>query len=100
MPAKKDFSQDANNIFPVDVTKKPAEQPVNRPADVPAPKIKAKERQSQVQSNSGGDLIRRTYYITEDIYKALKIKAACSNNPEEKDQSAIVRAALRQYLEL
>jgi|GEM_PF-2489584 len=99
MPTKKDFSQDANNIFPVDVTKKPAEQP-SLPATVPTPRFETKERPNQETTNSGGTLIRRTYYITEDIYKALKIKAACSDNPEEKDQSAIVRAALKQYLDL
>jgi len=100
MPTKKDFSQDANNIFPVDVTKNPAEQPAGQPATVPTPRSETKERPNQEPTKCGGNLIRRTYYITENIYKALKIKAACSDNPEEKDQSAIVRAALKQYLDL
>lgn len=100
MSTKKDFSQDANSIFPVDVTKKPAEQPANQSAAAPTQRAETKERPNQEPTNSGGNLIRRTYYITEDIYKALKIKAASSDNPTEKDQSAIVRAALKQYLDL
>jgi len=42
--------------------------------------------------------ISRTYYITLEQYKALKLRAALSDDPEEKDISAIVRAALNKYL--
>jgi len=42
--------------------------------------------------------ISRTYYITPEQYKALKLRAATSDNPNEKDISGIVRSALDQYL--
>jgi hypothetical protein len=38
------------------------------------------------------------FYITPRQRKALKIKAALSDNRADKDQSAIVRAALEIYL--
>lgn len=44
------------------------------------------------------ELIRRTYYISPAQHKALKIRAATSDNPEEKDISKIVRAAIDMYL--
>ena len=39
-----------------------------------------------------------TLYITEKQRKAMKIKTALGNNPEDKDLSSIVRAALDIYL--
>lgn len=40
----------------------------------------------------------RSFYITEKQYKALKIRTALSNKPEDRDTSSIVRAALDMYL--
>ena len=43
-------------------------------------------------------LIQTAFYITEKHRVALKMKAALSSRPEDKDQSSIVRAALDAYL--
>jgi hypothetical protein len=48
--------------------------------------------------NKADELIHRSYYITKRHVKALKIRAAVSDKPEEKDLSAIVSAALDFYL--
>ena len=100
MPEKKDFSQDANSVFPIDVTKKPTEKAAIQQAAASSLEDDTRNSPYQKPVKDGSVLIRRTYYITEDIYRELKIKAAISDNPEEKDQSAIVRAALTQYLDL
>jgi len=39
-----------------------------------------------------------SFYITDKHRKALKLKIALSDNPEDKDYSSIVRAALDAYL--
>jgi len=44
------------------------------------------------------ELVHKSYYITKRHVKALKIRTAISDKPEEKDFSAIVRAALDLYL--
>jgi hypothetical protein len=44
------------------------------------------------------ELVHKSYYITKRHVKALKIRTAHSDKPEEKDFSAIVRAALDLYL--
>ena len=44
------------------------------------------------------ELVHKSYYITKRHVKALKIRTALSDKPEEKDFSAIVRAALDLYL--
>jgi hypothetical protein len=43
-------------------------------------------------------LIPITLYITEKQRRAMKIKTALGNKPEDKDLSSIVRAALDIYL--
>jgi hypothetical protein len=43
-------------------------------------------------------LKQRGFYITEEQYKALKLRAITSEQPEEKDTSAIVRNAIDLYL--
>jgi len=43
-------------------------------------------------------LVHKSYYITKRHVKALKIRTALSDKQEEKDFSAIVRAALDLYL--
>ncbi len=64
------------------------EQEVLSPADSSTNRIE----------NKPDELIHRSYYITKRHVKALKIRAAVSDKPEEKDLSAIVRAALDFYL--
>jgi len=44
------------------------------------------------------ELVHKSYYVTKRHVKALKIRTALSDKPEEKDFSAIVRAALDLYL--
>jgi hypothetical protein len=44
------------------------------------------------------ELVHKSYYITKRHVKALKIRTAISDRPEEKDFSAIVRTALDLYL--
>jgi hypothetical protein len=48
--------------------------------------------------NDLDELIHKSYYITKRHVKALKFRTAVSDKPEEKDFSAIVRAALDLYL--
>jgi len=48
--------------------------------------------------NKLDELVHKSYYITKRQVKALKIRTAVSDKPEEKDFSAIVRAALDLYL--
>lgn len=45
------------------------------------------------------NLVQTAFYITEKHRKAMKIKTALGNKPEDKDLSSIVRAALDVYLE-
>jgi len=60
------------------------ETPVNK---ISEKKAKTKEK-----------LVPTAFYITEKQRKALKIKTALSDKPEDKDLSSIVRAALDIYL--
>ena len=50
------------------------------------------------KNNNLDELVHKSYYITKRHVKALKIRTAISDKPEEKDFSAIVRAALDLYL--
>jgi len=50
--------------------------------------------------NVSKKLVRKTYYITEEQYKAIRVLAATSDKPDEKDLSAIIRNALDLYLGL
>ena len=43
-------------------------------------------------------MVQTGFYITKKHHKALKIRAALGERLEEKDLSAIVRAALDAYL--
>lgn len=43
-------------------------------------------------------LTTKTFRITEQQHRALKIRSARSDDPSEKDISAIVRKALDRYL--
>ena len=49
-------------------------------------------------ANDLDELVHKSYYITKRHVKALKFRTAMSDKPEEKDFSAIVRAALDIYL--
>jgi len=53
---------------------------------------------SNKTDNKLDELVHKSYYITKRHVKALKIRTAVSDKPEEKDFSAIVRAALDLYL--
>ena len=66
---------------------------------VPQPSIKQGSL-GRPPALTGETLIQKSYYITEAQYKALKIRAATSEDPIEKDLSAIVRAALDMYLHI
>lgn len=63
------------------------ERPISKRPAVQTPMVSKSER-----------LLHRTFYITKDQSKALKRRAAESERPEDKDASAIVRAALDLYL--
>jgi len=43
-------------------------------------------------------LVQTAFYITEKQRKAIKMKVAIGERPEDKDQSSIIRAALDVYL--
>ena len=53
--------------------------------------------EKKIESNLD-ELVHKSYYITKRHVKALKMRTALSDKPEEKDFSAIVRAALDLYL--
>jgi len=63
-----------------------------------------KEKNSGEKSEIASDKTQKeklfpiTLYITEKQRKAMKIKTALGNKPEDKDLSSIVRAALELYL--
>ena len=44
-------------------------------------------------------LVQMAFYVTEKQRKALKLKTALADKPEDKDLSSIVRNALNIYLE-
>ena len=48
--------------------------------------------------NDLDEYVHKSFYITKRQVKAIKIRAATSDKPEEKDYSAIIRAALDAYL--
>jgi hypothetical protein len=52
---------------------------------------------SNKTENNLDELVHKSYYITKRHVKALKMRTAISDKPEEKDFSAIVRAALDLY---
>jgi len=66
--------------------------------------IEEKEKKSNIKSETAGEsaqkekLVPITLYITEKQRKAMKIKTALGNKPEDKDLSSVVRAALDIYL--
>jgi hypothetical protein len=55
------------------------------------------EQKKQIKSELD-ELVHKSYYITKRQVKALKMRVATSDSPEEKDFSAIVRSALDAYL--
>jgi hypothetical protein len=72
---------DANQAFKniVGVNEEPVQEPVPEKKEKPA----------------GERLVQKAYYITEREYKALKLRAAMS---DDKDMSGLVREALELYL--
>lgn len=79
----------------VETEQKPEEQQVSPQSTITAKPV---SKLSAKTDNELDDLIHKSYYITKRHVKALKIRTAVSNRPEEKDFSAIVRAALDLYL--
>lgn len=73
-------------------TDAPNQDTPNPAAGEPVIPQKTKENQTKEK------LIQTAFYITGKQHKALKIKAALGGKPEDKDRSAIVRAALDIYL--
>lgn len=65
------------------------------------PEIKdpeVKKVETNERSEDKEKLVQTAFYITPKHRRALKIKAATDGTPQNKDQSAIVRAALDMYL--
>jgi hypothetical protein len=97
---KKDFSKDASEIFPFDVTKSAERQPYIQSDPI----ITRKEHDSinppnDKQGKPHEKLVRATFYITEELEEILGIRSSKRGRPpEEKDRSSIVRTALKQYL--
>lgn len=74
-----------------------ASSPVELPEPEELTKEETKPYEPKKESRSPSKFISRTYYITPEQHKALKLRAASSDDPNEKDISAIVRAALDRY---
>jgi hypothetical protein len=103
---KLDINRAFNNIISTGVGESGGEDEGETKASVPA----LSESQPQKTADSSEKRIKKgrekraqeltpvTFYITKRLYKALKLKAALSDEPTDKDQSAIVRAALDIYL--
>jgi len=72
--------------------------PVEPPELGNLPTKNIKPSNTKVEARNPSKFISRTYYITPEQHKALKLRAASSDDPNEKDISAIVRAALDRYL--
>jgi hypothetical protein len=51
-----------------------------------------------VATNDLDELTHKSYYITKRQFKAIKMRIATSDSPEDKDHSSVVRAALNAYL--
>lgn len=60
--------------------------------------IESIEKKSAWENVQPEKLVRKSYYVTHDQHRALKIKAANSERKEEKDISAIIRMAIDMYL--
>ena len=59
---------------------------------------KSPDNEGKLKDNPKEKLIQTAFYITKKQHRALKVKAALGDDPENKDQSAIVRAAIDAYL--
>ena len=124
--AKKDFRQDTEDIFGLDQPMREVKQKENAPpAEPKEAKVERRpnkrmntpiknspaipQRKEKLPENKDDETIApkasvdnltlKSYYITPRLYKAMKLRAAMSDSPEDKDLSAIVRAALTAYLE-
>ena len=79
-------------------TEKSSEQQIISPANPPAENNISPTSSPAKKKNDLDELVHKSYYIKKRHVKALKIRTAISDKPEEKDFSAIVRAALDIYL--
>ena len=66
--------------------------------EIKHPDIEIKASQGTKKEQAKEKLIQTAFYITAGQHKAMKIKAALKEKPEDKDLSSIVRAALDIYL--
>lgn len=83
----------AGNPQPTPQPAPPAQEP---PA--PAPEEKPITQASvKTEATKKTAYKKRSFYITDEQYDAIKLIAATSKNPAEKDQSQIVRTAIDQY---
>lgn len=90
--AKKDFRQDTEDIFGLDRVKKDETARAVLQAEA------HQEPKAKSEPAASDKLTLKSYYLTPKLYKALKLRSAMSDKPEDKDLSAIVRAALTVYL--
>ncbi len=71
---------------------RPAAPEETKPPATTRPNTKAKRERTQAE------MLHVGFYISKKQQQALRIRAALREKPEDKDQSAIVRAALDAYL--
>ena len=99
-PVRKEPAQNTVRTFSVRSAAPPAEAPapvVEPVADLPLPEVLPPARPDTPASPMDA-LVPRTLYITDRQARALKIRLGLSQDPRERDMSAIVRIALDQYL--
>lgn len=105
--AKKNFDRDSRDVFGLKAREALQDEGAAgggaaSQAETPAPAAEArqgKEDRGGAPGEQGERLIQRSYYITPALEKAIRMRIATSSRPEDKDKSAIVRAALALYLE-
>jgi len=80
-------------LEPVEPIESESEQPSRSRSRTPPVSKESKDKKDTKEK-----LVQTAFYITEKQRKALKIKAALGTEPQDKDLSSIVRAALDIYL--
>jgi hypothetical protein len=85
----------------VGIKPEPVKQELAEPEPKEAPIFSKKTENCEIPQDAPIEkerLLQVSFYITEKQRKAVKMRAASGENPLEKDQSAVVRAALDAYL--
>ena len=99
-----DDTDDTNNIDNTDNTdntferESEAEKPENENKTESITSASEISATSETKEKKIKGTLPTSFYITENHRKALKIKTALGDKPEDKDMSSIVRAALDVYL--